>query len=140
MNFGGSFSFAEITGRKGRPAPFFRPVHQAYLTNRLVRSERVTSLEPAPRLLSVTPDPVRFGSARSQMLTLRGENLAHAEIVDLKGEAPRPVPVLDLRVVDAQTLTGRIHMLFAPPGTYDVRLTTLDEQSAKLEGGLTIER
>jgi hypothetical protein len=140
MNFGGSFSFAEITGRKGQPSPFFRPIHWAYLTNRLVRSERVTSLEPAPRLFSVTPDPARFGKDHSRVLTIHGENLGHAEIVDLKGEADRPVPVLDLRVLDDRTLQGRIHVLFAPPGSYDVRLTTQDQQNALLPHGLTIER
>jgi hypothetical protein len=140
MNFGGSFSFAEITGRKGLPKPFFRPISWAYLTNRLVRNERVTSLEPAPRLISVTPNPIRFGAERTRELTLRGENLAHAEIVDLKGDAPRPVPVVDLKVVDDHTVTGRIHLLFAPPGSYDVRLTTQDQQNAQLAGGVTIQR
>ena len=140
MNYGGSFSFAEITGRKGLPKPFFRPISWAYLTNRLVRNERVTSLEPAPRLISVTPEVVRFAGEHSRVLTFRGENLAQAEIVDLKGKGPRAVPVIDLKVVDDHTLTGRIHMLFAPPGSYDVRLSTLDQQNALLEGGVTIER
>ena len=139
MNYGGTFSFAEITGRQGHPQPYFRPISWAYLTNRLVRNERVTSLEPAPRILSVTPDLVQFGSAHTRELTIRGEGLLHAEFVDLKGHAPRPVPVLDLHAVDDRTLTGRIHVLFSPPGTYDVRLTTVDQQSALLADGIRIE-
>jgi len=50
------------------------------------------------------------------------------------------VPVVDLKVVDDHTVTGRIHLLFAPPGSYDVRLTTQDQQNAQLAGGVTIQR
>ena len=140
MRFGGTFSFAEITGRKGFPQPYFRPISWAYLTNRLVRNERVTSLEPPPRLLSVTPNPASFGDEHTRDLVIRGEGLGHAEFVDLKGDGPRPVPLIDLEVGDDETLRGRIHMLFAPPGVYDVRLTTEDQQSATLERALEIQR
>jgi hypothetical protein len=88
----------------------------------------------------VTPNPASFGSEHTRELTIRGEGLGHAEFVDLKGDGPRPVPVIDLEVVDDHTLRGRIHVLFAPLGVYDVRLTTEDQQSALLPQGLEIQR
>lgn len=137
MNFGGTFSFAEITGRLGHPKPFFRQISWAYLTHRIVRNERVTSLEPPPRLFFVTPNPVRFEGLTAE-ITIHGEGLSPAELVDLKGSARRPVPVLNWRVLDDRRIRGRIDRRFAPPGLYDVRVSNADEQSAALPGGLEV--
>jgi hypothetical protein len=138
MNAGGTFSFAAITGRQGFPKPFFRPISWAYLTNRLVRNEQVTSLDPPPQLFSVTPNPVSYGGAQLAQIAIHGANLSNAQIVDLKGAGPVPVPVLDWTVVDDETITGRLHVLFAPPGTYTVRVTNDDQQSAQLVNGLQV--
>ncbi len=140
MNLGGTFSFAEITGREGHPQPFFRPISWAYLTNRIVRNEQITSLDPAPRLFELTPNPVRYGTSHTAWVTLHGEHLGNAQIVDLKRAGRLPVPILDWSVVDDETLTGQIHELFVPPGLYDVRVTTDDQQSDQLAAGLQVVR
>jgi len=138
MNPGGSFSFAEITGREGHAPPFFRPISWAYLTNRIVRNEQVTSLDPAPRLFEVTPNPVHYGDSLTAWITLHGEHLGNVQIVDLKADGRLPIPVLDWTVVDDQTITGKVHALFALPGVYDVRVTTDDQQSDALPGSLRV--
>lgn len=138
MKFGGAFSFAAITGRQGYPKPFFRPIHWAYLTNRLVRNEQVTSLQPPPVLFEVTPNPVSFGSAWTKWITIYGEDIGNAQIVDLKGPGPLPVPLLNWHAVDNWTITGQIHKLFATPGVYTVRVTNDDQQSDELPG-LTVQ-
>jgi hypothetical protein len=140
MNPGGTFSFAEITGREGYAPPFFRPISWAYLTNRIVRNEQITSLDPAPRLFELTPNPVRYGDSRTASITLHGEYLSNVQLVDLKGTGRLPVPLLDWSVVDDRTLTGQIHLLFTPPGLYDVRVTTDDQQSDQLTAGLQVIR
>jgi hypothetical protein len=139
MNFGGAFSFAEITGRQGFPKPYFRPIAWAYLTNRIVRNEQVTSLQPPPQLLEVTPNPVSYGGAWTKWITIHGEDIGNAQIVDLMGAGPLPVPVLNWTAVDNWTINGQIHRLFATPGVYTVRVTNDDQQSAELPGGLTVQ-
>jgi hypothetical protein len=140
MNLGGSFSFAEITGREGHAPPYFRPISWAYLTNRIVRNEFVDALDPAPRLFEVTPDPVRYGAAATAWITLHGEHLGRVQLVDLEAPGRPPVPLLGLENVDDETLRGMLHLLFMPPGRYDLRATTDDQQSAELAGGLEILR
>ena len=138
MSFGGSFSFAEITGRQGYPKPFFRAISWAYLTHRLIRNEFVTALNPAPRVFSVTPNPARFESAYRVDIEIHGEHLGEAERVDLEGAAPNPVPVLDLRAVDDRTLAGHLYVLVSPPGRYGVRVTTHDQQTAELADAVEV--
>jgi hypothetical protein len=138
MKAGGTFSFAAITGRQGFPKPFFRAISWAYLTNRLVRNEQVTSLDEAPQLFSVTPNPVSYGGAMTAQITIHGANLSNAQILDLKGVGPISVPILNWIVVDDETITGSIHVLFAPPGTYTVRVANDDQQSAQLVNGLQV--
>jgi hypothetical protein len=140
MNFGGDFTFAEITGREGNAPPHFRPIGWAYLTNRLVRNAQIVSLDPAPRLFELTPNPVRYGDAHTATITLHGEHLGNAQLVDLKMAGRPPVPLIDWSVVDDQTLTGQIHILFAPPGLYDVRVTNDDQQTSQLSAGLQVIR
>jgi hypothetical protein len=139
MNFGGTFSFAEITGREGFPKPFFRAISWAYLTNRLVRNDFVTALLPAPRIFSVTPNPAGFESAYVVEIRVKGEALADAQRVELVAEGRRSVPVLELRAEDDRTLRGLLHVLFSPPGRYDVLVTMRDEQTARLVGGLELK-
>jgi hypothetical protein len=138
MNFGGTFSFAEITGRQGHPKPFFRAIAWAYLTHRLVRNEFVTELLPAPRILSVTPNPARFESAYSVDIEIHGEHLGDVENVELVANSQSPVPVLDLRLVDDRTLAGRLYVLFSPPGRYGVRVANRDQQTAQLADAVEV--
>jgi hypothetical protein len=138
MNPGASFSFAEITGRQGQPKPFFRAIGWAYLTNRLVRNEQVTSLEPPPRLFAVTPNPVHYNGQLLASITIQGDDLANAQIVDLKGTGPIAIPVFNWTVVNNQTITGQVHSLFAVPGFYTVRVTNDDQQGAQLVNGLEV--
>jgi hypothetical protein len=140
MNLGGTFSFAEITGREGQRAPFFRPISWAYLTNRIVRNDQIASLDPAPRLFDLTPNPVRYGDSHTAWITLRGEHLGHTQLVDLRGSDRVSFPILDWSVVDEQTIIGQIHVLFTPPGLYDVRVTTDDQQSDQITAGLRVLR
>jgi hypothetical protein len=138
MNQGASFTFAEILGRNGLPKPFFRPISWAYLTNRIVRNEQVTSLDPPPSVFSVTPNPVSYGGALLASITIHGQYLGNAQIVDLKGSGPVSVPILNWTIVDDETITGQIHSLFATPGLYTVRVVNDDQQSAQLVDGLQV--
>jgi hypothetical protein len=88
----------------------------------------------------LTPNPVRYGAAHTATITLHGEHLGNAQLVDLKMAGRPPVPLIDWSVVDDQTLTGQIHILFAPPGLYDVRVTNDDQQTSQLSAGLQVIR
>jgi hypothetical protein len=139
MNRGGSFSLAEISGRKGKAVPRFRPLNWAYLHDRIVRSEVVTELLPPPRLTRVVPSPASFGPERRRTLSFRGEGFAGTPVIELRSAMDgTPSPVLDVVRIDAHTVTGVIDSLLVSPGVYDIRLVNADEQIVTLEDGLVV--
>jgi hypothetical protein len=135
MNAGASFSFEQMTGRRGTPLPTFRPLNWAYLRDRVVLSDRVTGLYPAPVLRSVEPGARDSGEIEFVFV---GENFLDDAAIELRhGQGP-PIPIRRVEVVDPGEVRGALNTALAPPGRYDVHLVNGDGQVVVLEGGLEL--
>ncbi len=144
MNFGGSFSFAEMTGASGVPLPVFRPLNWAYLRDRVALNVQVTGLFPAPTLSGVTPNPAVYGSpAAPVQITVSGANFLESPVVPtvllITAGDPTANLVTQIQFVDANTLTGTVHPALVQPALYDVRLVNSDGQEVILVEGLEVQ-
>lgn len=140
MNPGGSFSFDEITGTHGYEVPRFRAMNWAYLRDRLALSEQVTGLYPPPELWAVSPNPVTFPQGQTRTLTFTGDGFVDPPLIDLVPVAGGfPVAVLNVSLVDAQTLTGTVNKFLTPAGVYDVYLVNGDGQETVLPEGVVVQ-
>ena len=138
MYSGGSFTFAEISGRGG-PRPVFRPLSWAYLHDRIALNSQVTGLYLAPQLDSVSPSPLSFGGATQADFDLFGSSFTETITVKLFGAGPIPFQVSSTTVApDGTEATSTINSLLVPPGVYDVQLTNIDGQQATLVEALEV--
>lgn len=139
MNQGGSFTFAELTGRAGEPVPGFRPLSWAYLQNELILDSSVTALHPAPTLTSVSPSVLDL-SGGAAVVTLNGTNfLATPKIELVEPLDPTPNEALGETLVSPNSMTGILNPLLVQPALYDVELTNPDGQKIVLQGGLLVQ-
>lgn len=143
MNRGGSFSFAEVSGRSGN-TPVFRPLNWAYLRNRVVLSPQVTGLFPKPQVTSVSPNPAMYPDPYTSIsITIHGMDFLGSPatpLVDLITEGdPTPNSVMNVMFVDPQTLTGLINPFVVPPALYDVRVSNPDGQVTVLEDAVLVQ-
>jgi hypothetical protein len=141
MNQGGSFSFGEMTGRGGQPAPSFRPLNWAYLHNRIALNNQVEALHPPPTLDSLAPAVVTFPpGTQSVSVSFSGTGFVESPTIELITEGdPTPNDVLNPTLVDAQTITGTINKFFVPRAVYDVRLINGDGQQVTLPAALVVQ-
>ncbi len=141
MNHGGSFSFAEVAGLMPGGPSAFRPTNWAYLRDRLAPNPRVYGLFPPPDLQSVVPNVVTFPPVNA-WLTFYGEGFltdGDAPIIELVREGDRtPELVMNVSVLDSQTVTGSINQLFVVPDVYDVRFENADGQVVVLPAALEV--
>jgi len=138
MNPGGSFSFAEISGR-GADLPVFRPLSWAYLHDRIALNSQVTGLYLAPTLQSIDPGSVSFGGGYQANFELLGANFTPTIGVKLLNGGPIPYSVSSAVVAaGGASATATISSFLVPPGTYDVQLTNADGQQATLLAALQV--
>jgi hypothetical protein len=138
MNSGGSFTFAEISGRSG-PLPKFRPLSWAYLHDRVALNSLVTGLFLAPQLDAVSPSPLSFGGQTQTTFTLAGSSFTETVTVTLHNGSPIPFQVSSTTVMPGGLeATSTINKFLVPPGVYDVQLTNVDGQHTTMVGALEV--
>ena len=143
MNPGRSFSFAQVAGIADAGLARFRPLNWAYLRDRIAPSDLVTGLHPAPLLLRVEPPSVSRGE-RDLQLRFVGENFLagrvppRIELVGGEASAPAPALVLEVAIVDRETLRGSLERAWLPRGVYGVRYVSPDGQIAALHAGFRV--
>jgi hypothetical protein len=139
MNPGSSFSFAQVAGIGDAGLARFRPLNWAYLRDRIAPSELVTGLHPAPVLLRVEPPSVSRGE-RDLQLRFVGENFLAGRVpprIELVGGEASAL-VLEVAIVDRETLRGSLERAWLPRGVYRVRYVSPDGQIAELRAGLRV--
>jgi hypothetical protein len=142
MNQGSAFSFDEMTGRAGNPLPVFRPLNWAYLHDRVALSTQVTGLYPPPVVNAVVPNPVVY-AGQNASVTFQGTGFLAVPgppVITLATAGdPTPNAVLNVVVVDGQTVTGTLNKFQVPAAVYDVRFVNPDGQETTLVQGLTVQ-
>ncbi len=138
MNAGGSFTFAEISGRGG-PLPKFRPLSWAYLHDRVALNSIVKGLYLAPELDAVSPSPLSFGGQTQANFNLSGSNFTETITVKLFSGGPIPLQISSTTVLPGGSeATATINSFLVPPGVYDVQLTNVDGQQTTMVGALQV--
>jgi len=136
MNYGGTFSFEEISGYGGDALPVFRTLNWAYLRDRIVLDASVTDLIDGPSITSVSPNPLNTDA----WLTVTGANFEATPTIHLLIEGdPTPNLLLGLTFVDSETVMGYVKSSSNPPGLYDVMVTNPDGQSVTLIDALLVQ-
>lgn len=140
MNEGGSFTFAELTGRAGESLPTIRALNWAYLHDRIVLDGAVTGLFEPPTIASVDP-PVIDLSGGAVPITVHGDDFMApptVRLLEVMGD-PTPDEILGEALLDPQTITGSVDPLIVSPALYDVLVINPDGQTAVLPGGLLVQ-
>jgi len=139
MNQGGSFTFAELTGRAGEPLPRLRPLAWAYLRNQLVLDSSVSALYPAPSIGGVSPNVLALGGGAAT-ISISGTGFVATPalwLVDPQTQSANEV--LAETWLGTGAMTGSVNAALVPPGTYDLQLINPDGQTVTLPAALVVQ-
>jgi hypothetical protein len=135
MNAGNTFTFERLAGLNGNPLPYFRPIDNAYLRDRVVIDPAVNFLAYPPVAQTVTPSTIT-ASGWTQ--------------IAVGGSGFLPPPVLRLlspgynynvnseALVSSSEVTGWVNKGQLPLGVYDLEAKNPDGQLSLLPAALTI--